>query len=297
MKIVKNASKRTFSAEVISGSSQFHTCTVIGPVLNGHGQIVDLELTWKDKLSSLEKEISTLRDRNNYFQQRSRKNRKEKLRIIEFKRTQISKIRARAKINLTSAETKCTKRSLEAIRLKKGLLKIFTAKQISMLVEGKHHLKWSNEEILKGITLRYRANTYDALRAMNFPFPATRTLQAHTQKIDFKPGILFPIINLMKNYFEGASDFQKQCCLVFDEMALDGSYSYDDVEDKVYAPKVNFNVYFLRGLLNEWKQPIAYEFDDDFSVEKVMYMIQIVQQNAGLKVRCVVSDLGELSNW
>lgn len=293
MKVVKSQAKRAFSAEIIGGPPHPQGNYVVGPILNGMGQTVDLDKSWEDECKILKNEISTLEERKQYFEQRSRKNRKDKLRILQSHRIEKAKIRRQASINLIDLRVKFLDKHYEASQLRKGLKKLFTDKQITMLVEGRHHLKWSNEEIGKAITLRYRANMYESLRAMKFPFPATRTLQAHTQKIDFRPGILFPIINLLKNYFEGAPDFQRQCCLVFDEMGLDGSYSYDDVEDRVYAPKVNLNVYFLRGLLHEWKQPICYEFDDDFSVAKIMEMIQMVQ-TAGLKVRGVVSDLGML---
>ncbi|OXA51518.1 Transposable element P transposase, partial [Folsomia candida] len=182
-------------------------------------------------------------------------------------------------------------KDVELTKYKGALAKIFTPKQTNILLTGKKHAKWTDGEIGKFITMRYKANTYEYMRTLGFPFASTRTLQRFTQKIDFSPGILKPILSLLKNEFQDASEISRQCSLVFDEMALEGSFAYDSVEDKIYPPSVNINAYVLRGLFSPWKQVIAYEFNDDFNPEKMKDIITAVE-NIGLHVRTLVCDLG-----
>jgi len=175
--------------------------------------------------------------------------------------------------------------------LSKKLTTIFTNKQIAILLKGQNHGKWTNEDIGRAISLRYKANTYEHLREMGFPFPSTRTLRRWTSGIQFNQGLLFPVLNLLKQQFEYAPEIQRQCVLSFDEMSLDSRIEYDPFEDKVYGPKSSMNVYFVRGLFGRWKQAIAYEFDDDFSSVKFMNLVEVLEK-IGLRVRATVNDLG-----
>lgn len=80
-----------------------------------------------------------------------------------------------------------------------ALRKIFTTKQMKMIKSGQSQAKYTNEEIAKGITIRYKSNAYEYLRSVGFPFPSTRTLQRFTNAISFHPGILYSVINLIKS--------------------------------------------------------------------------------------------------
>jgi len=171
------------------------------------------------------------------------------------------------------------------------LLSVFTKTQIKILLGRQTRSRWSNEDIGKGITLRYKHNPYEHLRSIGFPFPATRTLQTWTRKIVMEPGISYPTLNLLKNEFQGAPEFDRQCVIGFDEMSIDSSIVYDSNEDKIYGPKNQLNCWFVRGLFRQWKQVIAYEFDESLTVDKFNNLVTQVE-NCGLGVRACVNDLG-----
>jgi len=192
----------------------------------------------------------------------------------------------RQRINVTTAEAAAYKK-----KINDRLLTIFSRKQIQVLLENQSHAKWTNEDIGKAITLRYKHNQYEHLRSIGFPLPTTRTLQIWTRKIVMEPGISYPTLNLLKNEFEGASEFDRTCVIGFDEMSIDSKIDYDPNEDRIYGPKNNINCWFVRGLFRPWKQLIAYEFDESLSVEKFNALVTQVE-NCGLRVRACVNDLG-----
>lgn len=247
------------------------------------------------KRPKLEQRVVRLAKDVQHYKERSAKNRKEK---NDLKMMYTCKIaRKRAQFHLARGNL-ITKYEVQIRILKNGIKKyrnatskLFSPKQVTLLLTGRKQAKWNNAEIGKFISLRYKSNLYEHMRSLSFPFASTRTLQRFTSKIQFRPGILHPIINMLKNEFESALDIQRQCCLVFDEMSLEGAFAYDAEEDKIYPPSVNMNVYFLRGLFSNWKQPIAFEFDDHFSPEKILQMIDLAE-SIGLRVRGLVCDLG-----
>jgi len=189
--------------------------------------------------------------------------------------------KSRATSELSKYKTKVNER----------LLSIFTETQVKALMNSQRIGKWTNEDIGKAITVRYKNNPYEHLRSIGYPFPATRTLQTWTKKINMEPGICFAVLNLLKNEFENANEMDRQCVIGFDEMAIDSSIDYDPNEDKIYGPKTNVNCWFVRGLFSKWKQFIAYEFDETLSAEKFMNLVTHLE-NSGLRVRACVNDLG-----
>jgi len=179
----------------------------------------------------------------------------------------------------------------EKLKYEVPLQKLFTQKQINFILKGAKKAIWTNKDIARGISLRYKNNTYECLRNRGFPLPATRTLQSWTSKIDLKPGILFPVINLLKQEFEFAEELKRQCVISFDEVSIDSGVEYDPKVDIIYGPKTNMNVTFVRGLFDKFKQPIAYDFDDKFTAQKFYEIIEVLEK-AGLHVRASVNDMG-----
>jgi hypothetical protein len=221
------------------------------------------------------------------FKSKSTKNRKKKQSLEKIHKNSIA-IRKKASIQ---SKTKVTSLKNKVKKYEEALGKIFTNKQISLLVEGGKHKWWTAEDIGKAISIRYKANTYDYLRALKFPFPSTRTLQRWTQRITLSPGIMYPVMMLLKDHFAEAPEIMRQCVLLFDEMHLDSSMEYDAADDRIYGPKNNMNVYFLRGLFDHWKQPIAFEFDEEFCPLRLQQMIMNFER-IGLNIRALISDLG-----
>jgi len=209
----------------------------------------------------------------------------EKIRLIKLRQlNQCRKLRQQTSVATSSFAAYKKK-------INDRLLTIFSKKQIQVLLGNQSHAKWTNEDIGKAITLRYKHNQYEHLRSIGFPLPTTRTLQIWTRKIVMEPGISYPTLNLLKNEFEGAPEFDRTCVIGFDEMSIDSKIDYDPNEDKIYGPKTNLNCWFVRGLFRKWKQLIAYEFDESLTVEKFNTLVTEVE-NCGLRVRALVNDLG-----
>lgn len=174
----------------------------------------------------------------------------------------------------------------------KAINGVFTNKQKTLLLNGRTQAKWTYEDIGKALSILHKSNTYEYLRSLKFPFPSSRTLRRWTQKIELPPGLMYPVINLLKNHFENAPEISRQCTFLFDEMAIESTVSYDAKQDMIYGEKSQYNVYFIRGLFSNWKQPIAHEFDDNFSHLKILHMMTIIQRITGLKIKALCSDLG-----
>lgn len=251
------------------------------------------------KLRKLENRLQQASEEKEYYRQRSAKNRQDKnsLKLAQQIQSRVQKTKNKARENiarnkLVSIHERKVKALKEQVEKYHGALqKIFTHKQITLLTSGQHHVKWTNEDIGRFITMRYKSNMYEFMRSQGFPFACTRTLQRFTNKIDFRPGLLFPIINLLKNEFQDAPEIMRQCVLSFDEMSLEGSYAYDSKEDKIYSPSTNINAYFVRGIHDSWKQMIAYELDDSFHPQNILQMISILEV-IGLRVRGMTCDFG-----
>jgi hypothetical protein len=96
---------------------------------------------------------------------------------------------------------------------------------------------------------------------------------------------------MLKEELELASDFRRQCVIGFDEMSIESSLVYCPTEDKVYGPKTQMNVWFVRGLFEGWKQVIAFNFDENLSSEKFLEIVTHLEK-AGLRVRGNVNDWG-----
>jgi hypothetical protein len=216
----------------------------------------------ESKRRKLENQIKRLSTDVNHYKGRSKKNRKEKNSLKMLHNCRISKNKARSNLNrMNMVKIHEKKMKLLDEKLNKyssSMSKIFSPKQVTLLLSSRKQAKWTHGEMGKFITMRYKSNVYKYMRSIGFPFASTRTLQRFTSKIPFSPGILHAVLDLLKNEFENAPEMDRQCVLAFDEMSLEGSFAYDWKEDKIYPPSVNINVYFIRGLFKPWKQAIAY---------------------------------------
>jgi hypothetical protein len=242
----------------------------------------------------VKKQLQTAKERNKKLKNKVNSLIDDK-KVLQYQRDSlrnlVTKVKTSQRNQLSISAAKVTLLTTKNFQLSKAISKIFTPKQVSVLLEHKKKPKWTNEEIGRAISLRYRSNAYDYMRSLRFPLPSSRTLRRWTSQIVFPPGIMHASINLLKNYFSGTPELDRQCVICFDEMSLDPSYAYDSTEDKVYGWKKEMNVYFVRGLFGSWKQPFAYEFDEKIQTGQFLDKIRILE-GIGLQVQAVVNDMG-----
>ncbi|XP_077263631.1 uncharacterized protein LOC143898209 isoform X2 [Temnothorax americanus] len=104
-----------------------------------------------------------------------------------------------------------------------------------------------------------------------------------------------------------SSPLEKYCILCIDEASIKANLYYNISQDEVigfedlgdgksYLPACNVAVLMIRGICNNWKQPLAYFFlHSSFSARKLTTIIpQAITklQNAGFIVVAFVSDMG-----
>ncbi|CAD7092701.1 unnamed protein product [Hermetia illucens] len=162
--------------------------------------------------------------------------------------------------------------------------------RLTKLKNPEKEVKWCEEDIAKSITVYATgARSYKLLLKKNFPFPSVRTLQRWSQKIDIQPGILKPVLKIMRNADLAA--LAKICVLSFDEMKIKETFCYDQSVDTTLSPAAYVQVAMLRGLFGNWKQPIFYDFNCKMTKDLLFTIIKSVEEN-GYPIQAIVSDLG-----
>jgi len=104
-----------------------------------------------------------LRRRLNALQQVKKKVVQSKKSSIEQIRVAARKYRKQVELRHQDADKFKNKLSQQKLHYETSLLKIFSKKQVNVILMGKQHAKWSNEDIARGISLRYKANAYECL--------------------------------------------------------------------------------------------------------------------------------------
>lgn len=202
------------------------------------------------------------------------------------------------KSKYTDLKTKIATLEAENIALKQQVNyidKIFTPGQIQKMkksIDPFHvkRVKWTFDDISKALCLRSSGpRAYRHLLKLNFPLPAVSTLQKWSSKIIIKPGMLCVVINILKNF--NFSKFQKVCVLLADEMKVNEQYEYDKKNDTLLHPAKCVQVIQIRGLFENWKQPIFYQYDCKLTKE-LIYSVVTELENIGYNIVGVVCDLG-----
>jgi hypothetical protein len=100
--------------------------------------------------------------------------------------------------------------------------------------------------------------------------PSVSTLRRTVSAIDVKPGFNDNILEALKHKVQAMSPNAALCTVVFDEMSIKETLSYnpqtddvDGLEDFGTCGKTCFvanhaTVFLVRGLTADWKQPVGY---------------------------------------
>lgn len=178
----------------------------------------------------------------------------------------------------------------ELTKIKSGVAKLFTARQLKRLQGPKIRTVWSTEEVSQGIAIHAAGpRAYKLLLKKGYPYPAVSTLRLWAKKLKITPGIIKPVINILKK--AELTDFEKICVLSFDEMKIRKAYAYDKSNDHLLKPANYVQVAMMRGLLKSWKQPIFFDFDRKME-KPVLFQIISEIEEAGFYICALVSDLG-----
>ena len=88
---------------------------------------------------------------------------------------------------------------------------VFSPKQIELLEKNKAKIRWSEEDISRALALRCKSiSTYQYLRtSLNIPLPGISTLKDRLRNLNFDPGNIIPMLQLMKHEFQDASAWKR----------------------------------------------------------------------------------------
>ena len=152
---------------------------------------------------------------------------------------------------------------------------------------------FSSEEIQQAITLLYSGpRTYKILRARKWlPLPHPTTVRKHIQWFECKPGITPELMGVLEKKIESLDENERQLVLIFDEIHLKKTPSYDPHLKCIWPANGRAQVVMLRSLSSHWKLPIFYEFEQHMTKTLLFELIRRIQ-NYDVIIRACVMDLG-----
>lgn len=162
------------------------------------------------------------------------------------------------------------------------------------------------EKIIALSFLKQSPKGYRFLRKI-FILPSRQTLLKLLNMADINPGINKNMIQQIKKATEKIKLEHKICIVLFDEMSLKPNVTYNERKDNVCGFVTNglvtqpdyadhAQVFMVRGLIKNYKQPVAYTFSQAATKgpELAMQLKLVITelQNAGLIVVATVCDQG-----
>lgn len=140
-----------------------------------------------------------------------------------------------------------------------------------------------------------------------FTLPTKRTLNRLTQNINIKPGLNEAVFQSLEQKVCSFAEIDKNCLICLDEMSIKSHLFYDIGKDeiigfvdygndKILKPSLHALVVIVKGIYNNWKQPLAYFFVHETCPPDILQNIveRIITKlfDIGLKVRVLVNDMG-----
>jgi len=176
-----------------------------------------------------------------------------------------------------------------------NLGQLFSQGQMQILMGEKKHKHWTSEEMAKAIAFQsLSSKAYCYIRNIcKFPFPGLSTIQRWLHEMDFRPGILTPIFQILTEVGK-STPMYRTAILGFDEVEISDSFCYDVDEDKVYGGKSKMLSVCLRGLFSGWKQVVYYDFDENIEKSKILNIITRAEE-VGIRVVGMVNDMCTLN--
>ena len=146
----------------------------------------------------------------------------------------------------------------------------FVKTQVKMSDRSKQGRRWTSKDKMFALSIYYQSQkAYKLLRKI-FYLPSKSTLQKTLQKTSIYAGLNEKILHAVECKARYMQENDKDCILLFDEMAIkeglqynqDGDFieGFEDLGGFVQGKSSadHAAVFMIRGLQSKWKQPIAY---------------------------------------
>ncbi|CAL8075655.1 unnamed protein product [Orchesella dallaii] len=133
-----------------------------------------------------------------------------------------------------------------------SISKTFSSKQLEKL-KGKN-VRWELEDIVKALALLSMSRrAYRVVRSWNIPLPSERTINRWLHKFQLYPGLISPVLHLMKEQSNGMTIMEKLCIVYFDEMSIAADMEWDKTTDTIYVPHSKVQVVMAAGICFSWR--------------------------------------------
>lgn len=128
---------------------------------------------------------------------------------------------------------------------------------------------------------------YRNILQRHFKLPSKRTLGRHSARLMFESGINSKFFDYLTTIVRNMDDIDKNCILVWDEMALKPHLDYseprdviDGFVDMISMRRPNFAthalVFMVRGINKNYKEPAAYFYTDGLKHFELVEMVKLV---------------------
>lgn len=165
-------------------------------------------------------------------------------------------------------------------------LSAFNRTFVNMQLYHKAKRVWLPEEKKVALSLYYKSpTTYKFLRSKGCILPAPSTIVSWMRTYRQKPGLNNRLLKVVKIKVETMTSKQKECALLFDEMAIKQFLEYNKFTDVIEGVQdlgelgrgpglaKQALVIMLRGLYSNWKVPLSFYFSENGVKHKEMTKI------------------------
>ena len=193
-----------------------------------------------------------------------------------------------------------------------GILSGPGLKLVTALLENsgisKHRRRWTDDVKAICLSIFYQSRKAYAYLRTILTLPSVRTLKRPLERIEVGPGMSPDVIELLKHRVAKFSDHDRYCVLSLDEMAFKANLAYEANQDKIIGfidhdhlgrtrdPANQAQVFMLRGIFTNWKQPLGFYLSENAMKSDVIPPLLFewldVLADIGLKVKVVVCDQG-----
>jgi hypothetical protein len=187
----------------------------------------------------------------------------------------------------------------------KHLAKFLTS-QLRLCTRGKYGRRYTVTDKSLALSLYYSSPQAYRMCCRLLCLPSVSMLRLWMSKIHVSPGFCEDVFVLMKQKSSKMNESERVCALVFDRISLKTSVIYDSKTDCIVGHE-NFGqlgsteklanhalVLTARGLLTEWKQPLAYFLvSNTISADLLKVIIEqciVKLSEAGFTTVCVICD-------
>jgi len=153
-------------------------------------------------------------------------------------RSKVSSLEATNQRHIRTIEAKTQRVQQSTLLLEKvqsEMSSILSPQQLDKL--QRRRVIWTTEDIVKALTIRsISIKAYETLSSVwKMPLPGVSTLRRFCKNFTCSAGVLTDVVHVLTQHSKTLTPLSKLCVLLFDEMGLDGRFTYDPTFDQIVS--------------------------------------------------------------